>query len=231
MVDFALGTSLRATGWWPAAVVGSVVLGFALPWVFLSVVNLAQRCTPLPCRGECQPPSPFPCSAPKPHYKHSAPSGSATSATASCTSWVLASPSPARRGLSGSPRQGHLLTMTGTRVRRLHNRAAAGVSSKTSLNRQGQARSGAFVFLSGDYSGTGRVRRDHVAERQPVILQVVRSVGTHGTQTNGLVSPATQLAEGLIEGNTPHPGVPVRQSPQGRPTRRMLSRSLAQASV
>jgi hypothetical protein len=51
MVDFALGSALRALGWLPAAVVGSLVLGFALPWVFLAVINLAQRCTPLSLQG------------------------------------------------------------------------------------------------------------------------------------------------------------------------------------
>ena len=46
MANFALGNLMRATGWLPAAVVGSVVLGFALPWLFLALLSLTQRCTP-----------------------------------------------------------------------------------------------------------------------------------------------------------------------------------------
>jgi MFS family permease len=51
MADFAVGTALRATGvlWW--ALAGTAVLGFALPWVFLAVVNLAQRVTPAELQG------------------------------------------------------------------------------------------------------------------------------------------------------------------------------------
>jgi Na+/melibiose symporter-like transporter len=51
LVNFVLGTALRATGWLPAAVLGSVILGFALPWVFLAVLNLAQRETPNSLQG------------------------------------------------------------------------------------------------------------------------------------------------------------------------------------
>lgn len=51
MIDFAAGDALRATGLLAAAIVGTVVLGFALPWVFLAVVNLAQRLTPLSLQG------------------------------------------------------------------------------------------------------------------------------------------------------------------------------------
>jgi MFS family permease len=51
MADFALGNALRATGWLPLAIAGSVVLGFALPWVFLALLNLAQRCTPPDLQG------------------------------------------------------------------------------------------------------------------------------------------------------------------------------------
>jgi hypothetical protein len=51
MADFALGNAMRATGWLPAAVAGSVVLGFALPWLFLALLNLAQRCTPPELQG------------------------------------------------------------------------------------------------------------------------------------------------------------------------------------
>lgn len=51
MANFALGNAMRATGWLPLAVGGSVVLGFALPWLFLALLNLAQRCTPLELQG------------------------------------------------------------------------------------------------------------------------------------------------------------------------------------
>jgi hypothetical protein len=51
MVNFATGTALRATGMLVPALIGTVVLGFALPWVFLAVLNLAQRLTPLPLQG------------------------------------------------------------------------------------------------------------------------------------------------------------------------------------
>jgi hypothetical protein len=51
MADFALGNALRATGWLPLAIAGSVVLGFALPWLFLALLNLAQRRTPPELQG------------------------------------------------------------------------------------------------------------------------------------------------------------------------------------
>jgi predicted MFS family arabinose efflux permease len=51
MANFALGNAMRATGWLPLAVAGSVVLGFALPWLFLALLNLAQRCTPPQLQG------------------------------------------------------------------------------------------------------------------------------------------------------------------------------------
>jgi Major Facilitator Superfamily len=51
MADFALGNALRATGWLPFAIAGSVVLGFALPWLFLALLNLAQRSTPPDLQG------------------------------------------------------------------------------------------------------------------------------------------------------------------------------------
>lgn len=44
--NYALGSLLRVWGSMPGAVLGSVVLGFALPWVFLGVLNLSQRMTP-----------------------------------------------------------------------------------------------------------------------------------------------------------------------------------------
>lgn len=51
-IDYAAGSAMRAAGTLPLAVAGSVVLGFALPWVFLAVLNLMQRRTPpiLLCR-------------------------------------------------------------------------------------------------------------------------------------------------------------------------------------
>jgi len=51
MANFALGNAMRATGWLPLAIAGSVVLGFALPWLFLALLNLAQRCTPPHLQG------------------------------------------------------------------------------------------------------------------------------------------------------------------------------------
>ena len=51
MINFAAGTALRATGLLVPALIGTVVLGFALPWVFLAVLNLAQRLTPLSRQG------------------------------------------------------------------------------------------------------------------------------------------------------------------------------------
>jgi predicted MFS family arabinose efflux permease len=51
MANFALGSAMRATGWLPLAIAGSVVLGFALPWLFLALLNLAQRCTPPQLQG------------------------------------------------------------------------------------------------------------------------------------------------------------------------------------
>lgn len=51
LVNFAVGTLLYATGWLPAAVVGSVVLGFALPWLFLAVLAITQRATPMGLQG------------------------------------------------------------------------------------------------------------------------------------------------------------------------------------
>jgi MFS family permease len=51
MANFALGNAMRATGWLPLAITGSVVLGFALPWLFLALLSLAQRCTPAELQG------------------------------------------------------------------------------------------------------------------------------------------------------------------------------------
>lgn len=51
MANFALGNAMYATGWLPLAIAGSVVLGFALPWLYLALLNLAQRCTPPQLQG------------------------------------------------------------------------------------------------------------------------------------------------------------------------------------
>jgi MFS family permease len=51
LVNFAVGDLLRADHWRVAAVVGSLVLGFALPYVFLAVLNVAQRATPDDLQG------------------------------------------------------------------------------------------------------------------------------------------------------------------------------------
>ena len=51
IADFAAGSALRATGVLGWAIAGAVVLGFALPWVFLAVINLAQRVTPTELQG------------------------------------------------------------------------------------------------------------------------------------------------------------------------------------
>jgi MFS family permease len=51
MVNFVAGTALRATGLLPCAVIGTLVLGFALPWIFLAILSAAQRLTPLDLQG------------------------------------------------------------------------------------------------------------------------------------------------------------------------------------
>jgi Transmembrane secretion effector len=51
LVNFAVGELLRAMGWLPSALLGSLVLGFALPFVFLAVLSLAQRSTPIGLQG------------------------------------------------------------------------------------------------------------------------------------------------------------------------------------
>lgn len=51
LVNFALGNLLRADHSLPAALAGSVVLGFALPYVFLATLNVAQRATPEDLQG------------------------------------------------------------------------------------------------------------------------------------------------------------------------------------
>jgi Major Facilitator Superfamily len=51
MANFALGSAMRATGSVPLSIAGSVVLGFALPWLFLALLNLSQRRTPPELQG------------------------------------------------------------------------------------------------------------------------------------------------------------------------------------
>ena len=51
LLDFAAGELLQSVGWLPAAVLGRVVLGFALPYVFLAALNVAQRATPNALQG------------------------------------------------------------------------------------------------------------------------------------------------------------------------------------
>ena len=51
MINFAVGCALRATGVLPLAVAGTLILGFALPWIFLAILSLAQRLTPLELQG------------------------------------------------------------------------------------------------------------------------------------------------------------------------------------
>jgi hypothetical protein len=51
LADFAAGNLLRATGATVPALLGTLVLGFALPWSYLAVLNLAQRATPNELQG------------------------------------------------------------------------------------------------------------------------------------------------------------------------------------
>jgi MFS family permease len=51
LINFALGASLNAIGWLPTSLLAYVVLGFALPWVFLATLNLVQRTTPNALQG------------------------------------------------------------------------------------------------------------------------------------------------------------------------------------
>lgn len=45
LVNFSVGTVLRANHWLPVALIGTFALGFALPYVFLATLNVAQRLT------------------------------------------------------------------------------------------------------------------------------------------------------------------------------------------
>ncbi|MCT2583555.1 MFS transporter [Actinophytocola sp. S1-96] len=51
LVNGALGYLLYLTALLPAALVGAFVLGFALPWTVVAVINLAQRTTPNDLQG------------------------------------------------------------------------------------------------------------------------------------------------------------------------------------
>jgi MFS family permease len=51
LVDAGVGSLLRATGWTVAALAGSFVLGFALPWVVVAAITLTQRLTPQELQG------------------------------------------------------------------------------------------------------------------------------------------------------------------------------------
>jgi MFS family permease len=46
LANFAVGESLQASGWLPAALLGRLVLGFALPWTYLAALNVTQSHTP-----------------------------------------------------------------------------------------------------------------------------------------------------------------------------------------
>lgn len=49
--NFAAGNVLYATGWLPAALAGALVLGFALPWLFLAVLSATQSAAPRHLQG------------------------------------------------------------------------------------------------------------------------------------------------------------------------------------
>ena len=51
MINFAIGCALRSTGVLALAVAGTLILGFALPWIFLAILSRAQRLTPLELQG------------------------------------------------------------------------------------------------------------------------------------------------------------------------------------
>ncbi|MFI2641814.1 MFS transporter [Streptomyces sp. NPDC018610] len=46
LAAFACGSALRSVAWMPSVWLGSFVLGFALPWVFLAALNAGQQLTP-----------------------------------------------------------------------------------------------------------------------------------------------------------------------------------------
>jgi MFS family permease len=51
LINFAAGNALRSIPSLPSAVLGSLVLGFALPWVFLAILNVAMNHTPTELQG------------------------------------------------------------------------------------------------------------------------------------------------------------------------------------
>lgn len=51
LINFAVGNLLRANHWLPATLIGTVVLGFALPYAFLATLNITQRATPNALQG------------------------------------------------------------------------------------------------------------------------------------------------------------------------------------
>ncbi|MEW1859300.1 MULTISPECIES: MFS transporter [unclassified Streptomyces] len=51
VLNFAVGSGLRATGVLPLALLGSLVLGFALPWCLVATLTLTQRLVPLDLQG------------------------------------------------------------------------------------------------------------------------------------------------------------------------------------
>lgn len=51
LADSVLGYLLLASGALPAVVTGAFVLGFALPWIVIAVINLGQRLTPPHLQG------------------------------------------------------------------------------------------------------------------------------------------------------------------------------------
>lgn len=51
VLDYGLGSLMRAAGTLPLAIAGSLVFGFALPWAYLAVLNVAQRRTPMDLQG------------------------------------------------------------------------------------------------------------------------------------------------------------------------------------
>ncbi len=66
LVNFAAGNLLRANHSLAAALLGSFVLGFALPYVFLATLNAAQRATPNELQGRVSAALTFALFAPQP---------------------------------------------------------------------------------------------------------------------------------------------------------------------
>lgn len=51
LLDVALSYGLLAVGWLPAALAGAFLRGFALPWIVIATITIAQRLTPLDLQG------------------------------------------------------------------------------------------------------------------------------------------------------------------------------------